>query len=553
MSDVRAGVAGVIARHRAAAAATAALLLATMLAGIALLGLSGGFLTAAALTFGVAGGFNFFSPSAGIRALTLARIASRYGEKLVGHEATLRIARDLRVWFFGRLLALSPGQLSGLRGGDLLARLAGDVDAVDGLLVRALGPLLALAACSVVLAGVALWLDPVLGGWLAIVAAVSAACVSMRVAYGRRAEETACAEARADLRASLHELYDGAADLAALDAGERWLARLPPRSQSLSQHERRRRQRVVDGTALHALVVACGWTALLWLACRAMAGGRLDAPAAIGLCFAAMALFEAAAGAAAAWQSLQAAFASMRRIDAVAGQAPAIVDPSRPQPLPRQAALSFEGVEFGWSGRRRVLDGIDLRIEAGERVAIRGDSGIGKSTLAALALRALEPQAGAVRWGGVDLRAATQADWHARVAWLPQEAPVFAGTLADNLRLGQRGADDARLWAALACVRLDDWARAAGGLEAWLGESGAGVSGGQARRIALARALLREAPLLVLDEPIEALDEDTADAVMRGLPGWAVGRSVLLITHARLPPGVAHRELLLRDGRLHPG
>src|SRR5690606_24808710 len=159
----RARVRQVLSRHGPAGLATVALLLATLLTGIGLLGLSGGFLTGAALTFGVVAGFNLFLPSAGIRALTLARIACRYGEKVVGHEATLRIARDLRVWLFERMLALSPGQLSQLRTGDLLARLLGDIDAVDGLLVRAIGPLLALALAILALAGFAFALDPLLG------------------------------------------------------------------------------------------------------------------------------------------------------------------------------------------------------------------------------------------------------------------------------------------------------------------------------------------------------------------------------------------------------
>jgi ATP-binding cassette subfamily C protein CydC len=214
-------------------------------------------------------------------------------------------------------------------------------------------------------------------------------------------------------------------------------------------------------------------------------------------------------------------------------------------------SLEFDAVGFSWPGGRRILDGAVLRIDPGERIAIRGDSGIGKSSLAALALRAVDPEAGAVRWNGLDLREAAQADWHARVAWLPQEAPVFAGTLAQNLRLGCEDASEARMRQALACVRLDGWAQAAGGLQAWIGEGGATVSAGQARRIALARALLRDVPLLVLDEPTEGLDQDTADAVMRSLAGGCRGRSVLVISHAPLPAGTVHRELLLREGRLH--
>lgn len=540
----------VLAGHRLTVAATVALLLATMLAGIGLLGVSGGFLTGAALSFGVLGGFNFFLPSAGIRALTLARIVCRYGEKLVGHETMLRIARDLRVWLFARMLALSPGQLSRLRTGDLLARLTDDIDAVDGLLVRALGPLLALALAAVALAAFALVLDPVLGAWIALVVLATAVLVPWRVARRQQQVEAVRAELRAGFRGSLHELYDGAADLAAMDATARWLRALPGQGTDLAESERRRRLRVADANGLHGAVNAAGWVGLLWFAGGAVVEGRIDPAHAAGLAFAALALSEIGSGAALAWQALQAGRASMRRIDALAGQTPAVADPPHPRALSATGPLVFESVCFGWPGGRRILDGVALRIDPGERVAIRGDSGIGKSSLAALALRAVDPESGAVRWNGLDLREAAQADWHARVAWLPQEAPVFAGTLAQNLRLGCHDASEARLHEVLACVRMDGWAQAAGGLQAWIGEGGATVSAGQARRIALARALLRDVPLLVLDEPTEGLDQDTADAVMRALPRWCRGRSVLVITHAPLPPGTVHRELLLREGRL---
>jgi len=548
----REGLRGVLAIHAATLAGTVALLLATLLAGIGLLGVSAGFLTGAALTFGVAAGFNFFLPSAGIRALTLARILSRYGEKVVGHRATLGIARDLRVWLFARMLALSGGQLSRLRTGDLIARLLGDVDAVDGLLVRALGPLLALGLAGLAVAVFALLLDPVLGACIALASLAGALAVAWRVAHGQQHEAAALARERGRLRARLHELFEGAADLAALGATARWLQSLPEEGDALARRERLHRLRLADATALHGAVSAIAWTILLWLACAAVAGGRVGAAQAAGLAFAALALSEAWAGAALAWQALQAARASARRIEVLAGQAPAVADPPHPRALAGSGPLTFDAVGFAWPGGRRLLDRVRLQLAPGERVAIRGDSGSGKSSLAALALRAVDPLDGAVRWAGVDLREAAQEDWHGRVAWLPQAAPVFAGTLAQNLRMGAADASDARLHEVLACVRLAGWAHAAGGLQAWIGEGGATVSAGQARRIALARALLREAALLVLDEPTEGLDQDTADAVMRGVARWCEGRSVLVLTHAALPPGTVHRELLLRAGRLEP-
>ncbi|NYZ64045.1 thiol reductant ABC exporter subunit CydC [Luteimonas deserti] len=540
-------------RHHRHVALAVLLLALTLIAGVGLLGVSGGFLTAAALTYGTLGSFNFFTPSAGIRGLTLARIVSRYLEKLVGHDAMLRIARDLRSWFFARALRLTPGQLGRLRTGDLLARLMGDIDAVDGLLLRATGPLLALAGAGLLGLVAALWLHPPSAAVLALVGLATGIGVPCIVARGRAAEETERARRRSALRARLHELYEGHADLAALDAQAGWLARVQDDGHDVAAFERARRRQLANGGLWHGLVTAAGLVAVLWVAVSAGARGTLPPAHAAALFFIAVGLFEAWAGAGLAWQALTAARASIARLDAVAGDEPAVRDPAAPAAVPDTGALVFEDVRFTWSaGTREVLQGLDLRIGPGERVAISGDSGAGKSTLTALLLRSAEPDAGRVHFGGVDLRAMRARDWFARVAWLPQNAPVFAGTLRDNLALGAPDADDARLWDALARVRLQRWAQRLGGLEAWVGEAGATMSAGQARRLALARALLRDARLVVLDEPTEGLDQDTADTLMGELPALLGDRSLLLITHAVLPAGVVHRHLRLQDGRLTP-
>ena len=164
-------------------------------------------------------------------------------------------------------------------------------------------------------------------------------------------------------------------------------------------------------------------------------------------------------------------------------------------------------------------------------------------------LRLRDPDAGRLLYAGHDLRRFRGADWHSRLAWLPQEAPIFAGSVRDNLRIGDPAADDARLWRALAQVRLDTLVRSWNdGLDGWVGESGATLSAGQARRLALARALLRDTPLLLLDEPTEGLDQDTADALMRDIAEAAADRAVLIITHAPLPPGTVHESHRLIDG-----
>ena len=185
-----------------------------------------------------------------------------------------------------------------------------------------------------------------------------------------------------------------------------------------------------------------------------------------------------------------------------------------------------------------LLQNVNHCVAPGERIALRGDSGSGKTTLSALMLRLWDPEAGSVCFGGLDVRTVAQAEWHRKIAWLPQNAPVFAGTVADNLRLGDVAASDERLWQVLADVRLKTWAEGIGGLNAWVGENGATMSAGQARRLALARALLRDAPVLLLDEPTEGLDVDTAQALLQDMVAALRKRSLVMITHDELQEGI---------------
>ncbi|MBV6848531.1 thiol reductant ABC exporter subunit CydC [Xanthomonas euvesicatoria] len=532
---------------------SAVLVLVTMLAGVGLLGLSGSFLTAAALA-GVAGigtGFNFFSPSAGIRALTFARIVSRYGEKLIGHDASLRIARDLRVWFFRRALPLAPGRLSATRTGDLLARLMSDIGEVDGLSVRALAPLAAL-----------------LGIWLGGVAAAAliylpAAClllvlsvligglVPWQVARGGAQREQLRAQQRTALRTQAFEGLEGAADLAAVDAQGAWLQRSAAAAAAVTGGDRIQRRRLITGNLLHALCGGLGLASMLWLALGAAERGLIAAELAAGLVFLTMALLEVWAGAGLALQALQSARVAAGRLQAIVDQAPSVSDPAHAIDVPRTGTLQLQQVSFAWPGSvRPVLHALDLTLAPGERIAISGDSGSGKSTVLALLLRLWDPQAGQLRYAGIDLRHLAQAQWHQRIAWLPQNAPVFAGSVRDNLLIGDAAADDAALWQVLQQVRLGAWASANDGLDTWVGENGATLSAGQARRLALARALLRDAPILLLDEPTDGLDVDTAHALLVDLAAALGERSLVMITHDALPPGVVQRHYRMREGTL---
>ncbi|WDM69562.1 thiol reductant ABC exporter subunit CydC [Xanthomonas cucurbitae] len=545
----------VFARHAWRLGLSALLVLVTLLAGVGLLALSGGFLTAAALAgvVGMGAGFNFFSPSAGIRALTFARIVSRYGEKLIGHDATLRIARDLRVWFFRRALPLAPGRLSATRTGDLLARLMSDIGEVDGVSVRALAPLAALLGIWVAGMVAAALIHPPAALLLLTLGVAIGGLLPWQVARGGAQREQLRAGQRTQLRTRVFEGLEGAADLAAVNAQDAWLQQVDADSAALGDGDRLQRRRLIGGNLLHAICGGIGLAGMLWLALRAAEQGAITAEMAAALVFLTMALLDVWAGAGLALQALQSACVAAGRLQAIVDQAPSVSDPAQPAEVPCTGTLQLQQVCFAWPGSvRPVLRGVDLCLAAGERIAISGDSGSGKSTLSALLLRLWDPQAGQVSYAGIDLQRCAQAHWHQRIAWLPQHAPVFAGSVRENLLIGDAAASDASLWAVLDQVRLRDWASAQNGLETWVGENGATLSAGQARRLALARALLRDAPILLLDEPTDGLDVDTAHALLLDLAAALGERSLVMITHDSVPAGVVHRHYRMRGGVLQP-
>jgi ATP-binding cassette subfamily C protein CydC len=217
-----------------------------------------------------------------------------------------------------------------------------------------------------------------------------------------------------------------------------------------------------------------------------------------------------------------------------AGEAPLpLADPAAPVKLPAGSALRFEGVHFRWQADRpAVFDGLTLEVAEGSRVALLGPSGAGKSTLAALALKLVAPQQGRVLLGGVDLAQLAAADVRRRVGWLSQDTHLFDDTIRGNLLLARPEADEAALWTALDAARIGEVVRSLPEqLDSWVGEGGARFSGGQGRRLALARALLSPAPVLILDEPCAGQDADTERAFLATLNDTAEGRTIILISH----------------------
>lgn len=530
-------------------AAGTGLMLATALAGIGLLGLSGWFVAAAALSAGAAG-FDLLRPSAGIRFLALFRTASRYGERLVTHEATFRVLADLRVWLFARVARLDAAQLGRLRSGDLLTRMTADVDALDTLYLRVLAPTLVAAVAAVLAFAVLAGIDAVLA--LAVVAGMALAGVAVPLLARRLGEPLGreIVSVSAALRDRLVRDIQGAAELRVFGAAGR--AARPVQGAIAALAGLQRRMGRIAGLSAAAGTLCSGGTLLaaLVLGVTLVARGGMPPALLAGLVLAVIGLFEVVAPLPSAFQLLGRTAGAARRLREAAAMEPGIRDPGLPAPVPGGNAVGFHGVRFAYDpGGPDVLSGFDLDLPEGRRLAILGPSGSGKSTIARLLLRLWDPDEGAVTLGGVDLRRLRQADLHARIGYLSQSEPLFNATVRDNLLIGRPDADEAELWAALEEVQLAGFVRGLpDGLGTWVGEAGTMLSGGQARRLALGRVMLAKAPVLVLDEPTEGLDAATEAEVWAALERYMEGRTVLLIAHR--PAGLAAMHEVRRvEGR----
>ncbi len=467
-----------------------------------------------------------FTGAALLRSVGVARVVLRYAERLLTHEATFRALADLRVWFFRGLAVRSAGGLGFRRAGDVLSRLVGDVEALDGLYLRILVPACAAVLLLPILAVLFGRRDPALA--LEVCACFALAAFALPVAAARMSASSGIrlAETASALRVASLDTLSGLREVRAFGAEDRSLALVQSREAALLAAQRDIARR---GSYAAALAFLCGQAALF---CVLLAAWRHPLYAVPGA-FLVVAAFEVAGGLSRAGVLAGAASAAAARVlDAAEGPL-AVPEPAAPQPLPPGSALRFDAVSFRYApDRPPVLDALTLDIPQGSRVAVLGPSGAGKSTLAALALRVCVPDSGRVTLGGTDTADLPAAAVRSRLSWLGQTTHLFADTIRANLLLARPAATDAELWDALDQAEIGATVRALpGGLDAWLGEGGAGLSGGQGRRVALARALLSPAPVLILDEPCAGLDSQTERAFLATLNVVAPGRSVLLITH----------------------
>ena len=479
-----------------------------------------------------------------VRGLGVARVVLRYADRMLTHVATFRVLAATRVWLFRGLATRSSGGLGFMRSGDALGRLVGDVESLDGLYSRIVVPGFAAVLLLPVLVGL---LAQAHGGTAALVGGLflMASVVLPWVAARSTLEAGGgLAAASAGLRSAALDALDGMREVRAYGAEGRMLASVQAREAALFQAQRAVAHRA---SWAQAAAFVCSQAALLAVL---LSPGAAPAAMVTGL-FLTLAAFEVVGGMPRAGALAGHAAAAAARITAAATGIVSGGDPADPLPLPSGTSLRFEAVSFRWRpDRPTVLDGLTLDIPAGSRIAILGPSGSGKSTLAALALKVVEPQAGRVLLGGVDIARLRAGDVRSRIAWLSQDTHLFSDTIRANLALARDEATDADYWAALDRAGIADMVRAfPEGLDSWIGEGGMQVSGGQGRRLALARALLSQAPVLILDEPATGLDAATERAFLTTLNDVAAGRTVILIVHRLVGVERLDRIFRLSAGR----
>lgn len=530
------------------------LALLTSLANIALLALSGWFISAMALA-GVAGvSMNYFTPAALIRLSAIVRTAGRYGERLSTHEATFRVLATMRVWLYERIEPLAPQHLEQYQSGDLLNRLRADIDSLNNLYLRVWVPSLVALMSSLICVLVLLRFDWRMAIWLGLTLGAAGWALPR---FAHRVGQSSARSQQQTLNALRTQwLGDlrGLAEVQLFGAQAAQMARVESLGVDLVHAQRQQARWAAALQGAFSLLLGITVLGMLMLAIPALREQRIAPPELAMLVLLAMASFESLMPLPLAFQSLGESREALARVMNLVNAEPDVREPDSPASLPSANDLQLNAVSFRYADHQPwILRELCWQVPACARVALIGPNGAGKSSVIALLTRLRAPQSGEICLGGVSYAQLSGEDIRSRFAVLSQHAHLFNTTLRANLRMAAPEADDMRLRAACRAAGIESFvASLPNGLDTPVGELGNAVSGGQARRIALARTLLKPAPILILDEPTEGMDALTAQQVMQGIHTWvnAQKQSLIVITHRPLETMGMDAIYRLSEGQL---
>ncbi|MGF1804586.1 cysteine/glutathione ABC transporter ATP-binding protein/permease CydC [Aliivibrio sifiae] len=505
---------------------------ATLFASIGLLTISGWFISASA----IAGltiareTFNYMLPAGAVRGFSIGRTAGRWGERVVSHNATFKLLTELRIFFFKKLIPLIPGRFSKLRDADLLNRLVADVDAMDHVYLRLISPIIVGTLGIIGLTAFLAWFDITIGLTLgAILFSLLLIWPTLFYKLGKQngAELT---QNKAALRIKTLDWLQGNAELRIFGAEEQYQQRILDAQVALLSNQRH--MATLTGLANGLLLLANGWTLLLmlWISADGIAGMTPD-PMVAMVAFATMASFELLMPIAGAFQYLGQTLSSARRLNEIITAEPDTVFDENGVTQEIKGNLTISDVSYQYlDADTDAITHVSLDLLAGQKMAIVGQTGSGKSTLLQLLTRQWDPKSGSIAIDGVQLPRWKESSLRSAMSVVSQRVDILNGSLRDNLRLANDSASDEILSQTLERVGLHDLA-VNEGLNAWLGDGGRQLSGGERRRIGIARALLHDAPIVLLDEPTEGLDQKTEQQIMSVLNDHIKDKTVVFITH----------------------
>ena len=518
--------------HQVCLSAGISLSLLIAFASISLLTLSGWFISSSAIA-GTAISFNFMLPAAQIRALAITRTVGRYSERLLTHEATFRVLASIRSWFFFQLIPLVPGRLATLRSGDLLSNMTADIDALDALYLRLLAPALVAALGVTAVVGFLYLYSPLISlttGTLLFIAAIVIPWLFNRLGV-------AGAEAIVSLAASFRirqiDMIQGLSDLLANQAYSRFSRVLAQLSDLMINTQRHNNRLSALSLALTLLLSQITLLTALVLAAISYQDDRLSGAELALIIFCVIAAFELVTPLPQVMQMLAKTQKAASRIRQVAELSPTVFQPKHAWVIPNSYDLQLEDVSFRYSGNLDwVLKNINLNIPQGAKVAIIGASGSGKTTLLQLLMRCFDPERGEIFLSRQNIKCFNSDELLIKFGVLSQRSQLFASTIKENLLIAKPNATMAELNDAIKAAGLEKFiSYLPEGIDTWVGESGLKVSGGEARRIALARLYLKNAPILILDEPTEGLDPETEQQIFSALAKFTFNKTLIMVTH----------------------